>query len=78
MEEMAMQSGMLELGIWEVFVQSRVSISIIFLANVISVLIAVGLSRVLIQQGANLFLKLIFTVFTFAIFINALNNGEWG
>ena len=77
MEEMAMQSGMLELGIWEVFVQSRVSISIIFLANVISVLIAIGLSRVLIQQGANFFLKLIFTVFTFAVFLNALNNGEW-
>ena len=46
MEEMAMQSGMLELGIWEVFVQSRVSISIIFLANVISVLIAIGLSLI--------------------------------
>ena len=77
MEEMAMQSGMLELGIWEVFVQSRISISIIFLANVISVLIAIGLSRVLIQQGANFFLKLIFTVFTFAVFLNAFNNGQW-
>ena len=68
MEEIAMQSGMVELGIWEVFVQPRLSISIIFLANVISVLIAIGLSRVLIQQGANFFLKLIFTVFTFAVF----------
>ena len=55
MEELAMQSGMVELGIWEVFVQSRISISIIFLANVISVLIAIGLSRLLIQQGANFF-----------------------
>ena len=77
MEELAMQSGTVELGIWEVFVQSRISISIIFLANVISVLIAIGLSRVLIQQGANFFLKLIFTVFTFAVFLNAFNNGEW-
>ena len=77
MEELAMQSGMVELGIWEVFVQSRISISIIFLANVISVLIAIGLSRVLIQQGANFFLNLIFTVFTFAVFLNAFNNGEW-
>ena len=41
MEEMAMQSSIVELGIWEVFVQSRVSISIIFLGNVISILIAV-------------------------------------
>ena len=41
MEEIVMQSGMVELGIWEVFVQSRISISIIFLANAISILIAV-------------------------------------
>ena len=34
MEELAMQSTMVELGIWEVFVQSRVSISIIFCSSV--------------------------------------------
>ena len=77
MEEMAMQSSIVELGIWEVFVQSRVSISIIFLGNVISVLIAVLISRVLIEKGANLFLKLIFTAFAFAVFLNAFNNGLW-
>ena len=55
MEEMAMQSSIVELGIWEVFVQSRVSISIIFLGNVISVFIAIWLSRMLIENGANLF-----------------------
>ena len=77
MEELAMQSSMVELGIWEVFVQSRVSISIIFLGNVISVLIAVWISRVLIEKGANLFLKLIFTAFAFAVFLNAFNNGLW-
>ena len=77
MEEMAMQSSIVELGIWEVFVQSRVSISIIFLGNVISVLIAVWISRVLIEKGANLFLKLIFTAFAFAVFLNAFNNGLW-
>ena len=77
MEEMAMQSSMVELGIWEVFVQSRVSISIIFLGNVISVLIAVWISRVLIEKRANLFLKLIFTAFAFAVFLNAFNNGLW-
>ena len=72
-----MQSGMVELGIWEVFVQSRISISIIFLGNVISVLIAVWISRVLIEKGANLFLKIIFTAFAFAVFLNAFNNGLW-
>ena len=77
MEELAMQSSMVELGIWEIFVQSRVSISIIFLGNVISVLIAVLISRVLIEKGANLFLKLIFTAFAFAVFLNAFNNGLW-
>jgi len=77
MEEIVMQSGMVELGIWEVFVQSRISISIIFLANAISILIAVWLSRVLIEKGANLFLKLILTVFAFAVFLNAYNNGLW-
>ena len=77
MEELAMQSSMVELGIWEVFVQSRVSISIIFLGNVISVLIAVWISRVLIEKGANLFLKIIFTAFAFAVFLNAFNNGLW-
>ncbi len=77
MEEMMLQSSMIELGIWEVFVQSRISISIIFLGNVISVLIAVWLSRVLIEKGANLFLKLIFTAFAFAVFFNAFNNGLW-
>ena len=77
MEEMAMQSSIVELGIWDVFVQSRVSISIIFLGNVISILIAVWLSRVLIEKGANLFLKLIFTAFAFAVFLNAFNNGLW-
>ena len=77
MEELAMQSSMVELGIWEVFVQSRVSISIIFLGNVISVLIAVWISRVLIEKRANLFLKLIFTAFAFAVFLNAFNNGLW-
>lgn len=77
MEEIVMQSGMVELGIWEVFVQSRISISIIFLANAISILIAVWLSRVLIEKGANLFFKLIFTAFTFAVFLNAYNNGLW-
>ena len=77
MEELAMQSSMVELGIWEVFVQSRVSISIIFLGNVISVLIAVWISRVLIEKRANLFLKLVFTAFAFAVFLNAFNNGLW-
>ena len=77
MEELAMQSSMVELGIWEVFVQSRVSISIIFLGNVMSVLIAVWISRVLIEKRANLFLKLIFTAFAFAVFLNAFNNGLW-
>ena len=77
MEEMVMQSSLVELGIWEVFVQSRVSISIIFLGNVISVLIAVWISRVLIEKEANLFLKLIFTAFAFAVFLNAFNNGLW-
>ena len=77
MEEMMLQSSMIELGIWEVFVQSRISISIIFLGNVISVLIAIWLSRVLIEKGANLFLKLIFTAFAFAVFFNAFNNGLW-
>ena len=69
MEELAMQSGMVELGIWEVFVQSRISISIIFLANVISILIAVWLSRVLIEKGANLFFKLIFTALLLQFFL---------
>ena len=77
MEEMLMQSSQIELGIWEVFAQSRISISIIFLGNVISVLIAIWLSRVLIEKGANLFLKLIFTAFAFAVFFNAFNNGLW-
>ena len=77
MEEMVMQSSMVELGIWDVFVQSRVSISIIFLGNVISVFIAIWLSRMLIENGANLFLKLIFTAFAFAVFLNAFNNGLW-
>jgi hypothetical protein len=77
MEEMLMQSSQVELGIWEVFAQSRISISIIFLGNVISVLIAIWLSRVLIEKGANLFLKLIFTAFAFAVFLNAFNNGQW-
>ena len=77
MEEMLMQSSQVELGIWEVFAQSRISISIIFLGNVISVLIAIWLSRVLIEKGANLFLKLIFTAFAFAVFLNAFNNGLW-
>ena len=73
MEEMLMQSSQIELGVWEVFVQSRISISIIFLGNVISVLIAIWLSRVLIEKGANPFLKLIFTAFAFAVFLNAFN-----
>ena len=77
MEDMMMQSSMIEMGIWEVFVQSRISISIIFLGNVISVLIAVWLSRILIEKGANLFLKIIFTAFAFAVFLNAFNNGLW-
>ena len=77
MEEMLMQSSQVELGIWEVFVQSRISISMIFLGNVISVLIAIWLSRVLIEKGANLFLKVIFTAFAFAVFFNAFNNGLW-
>ena len=77
MEEMLMQSSQVELGIWEVFVQSRISISMIFLGNVISVLIAIWLSRVLIEKGANLFLKVIFTAFAFAVFLNAFNNGQW-
>ena len=77
MEDMMVQSSMIEMGIWEVFVQSRISISIIFLGNVISVLIAVWLSRILIEKGANLFLKIIFTAFAFAVFLNAFNNGLW-
>ena len=77
MEDMMVQSSMIEMGIWEVFVQSRISISIIFLGNVISVLIAVWLSRILIEKGANLFLKIIFTAFACAVFLNAFNNGLW-
>ena len=65
MEEIAMQSGMLESrGYGKFFVvQSRISISIIFLANVISVLIAIGLSRVLIQQGANFFKTYLYSIY---------------
>ena len=42
MEDMIMQSGMVELGLWEIFAQARQANATTFLATVIAVWIAVS------------------------------------
>ena len=50
MEEMVMQSGMVELGLWEIFAQARQANATTFLATVIAVWIAARFSSVLMEK----------------------------
>jgi|TARA_B100000401_G_C52309096_1_gene486382 hypothetical protein len=77
MEEMVMQSGMVELGLWEIFAQARQANATTFLATVIAVWIAARFSSVLMEKGPNLLAKVICTAFAFGVFLLAFNNGLW-
>ena len=59
MEEMIMQSAMVELDLWKIFAESRQANSNIFLATVIGVWIAARFSSVVMDKGPNLLAKLI-------------------
>ena len=75
MEDMIMQSGMVELGLWEIFAQARQANATTFLATVIAVWIAARFSSVLMEKGANLLSKIICTGFAIGVFLIAFNNG---
>ena len=77
MEEMVMQSGMVELGLWEIFAQSRQANATAFLGTVIAVWIAARFSSVLMDKGPNLLGKIICTGFALGVFLIAYNNGLW-
>tara|TARA_B100001027_G_scaffold117838_1_gene81366 strand:+ start:934 stop:1371 length:438 start_codon:yes stop_codon:yes gene_type:complete len=77
MEEMIMQSGMVELGLWEIFAQSRQANTTVILATVIGVWIAARFSSVVMDKGPNLLAKIICTSIALGVFLIAFNNGYW-
>ena len=77
MEEMIMQSGMVELGLWEIFAQSRQANTTVILATVIGVWIAARFSSVVMDKGPNLLAKIICTSIAVGVFLIAFNNGYW-
>ena len=77
MEEMIMQSGMVELGLWEIFAQSRQANTTVILATVIGVWVAARFSSVVMDKGPNLLAKMICTAIALGVFLIAFNNGLW-
>ena len=77
MEEMIMQSAMVELDLWKIFAESRQANSNVFIATVIAVWIAARFSSVVMDKGPNLLAKLICTSIAFGVFLLAFNNGYW-
>ena len=77
MEEMIMQSGMVELGLWEIFAQSRQANTTVILATIIGVWVAARFSSVVMDKGPNLLAKIICTSIAVGIFLIAFNNGYW-
>ena len=77
MEEMIMQSAMVELDLWKIFAESRQANSNIFLATVIGVWIAARFSSVVMDKGPNLLAKIICTSIAVGVFLIAFNNGLW-
>ena len=53
MEEMIMQSAMVELDLWKIFAESRQANSNVFIATVIAVWIAARFSSVVMDKGPN-------------------------
>ena len=76
MEEMIMQSAMVELDLWKIFAESRQANSNVFLATVIGVWIAARFSSVVMDKGPNLLAK-IMHIHCFWCFFTAFNNGYW-
>ena len=77
MEEMIMQSAMVELDLWKIFAESRQANSNVFIATVIAVWIAARFSSVVMVKGPNLLAKIICTSIAVGIFLIAFNNGYW-
>ena len=77
MEEMIMQSAMVELDLWKIFAESRQANTTVILATVIGVWIAARFSSVVMDKGPNLLAKLICTSIAFGVFLLAFNNGYW-
>ena len=77
MEEMIMQSAMVELDLWKIFAESRQANSNVFIATVIAVWIAARFSSVVMDKGPNLLAKIICTSIAVGIFLIAFNNGYW-
>ena len=77
MEEMIMQSAMVELDLWKIFAESRQANTTVILATVIGVWIAARFSSVVMDKGPNLLAKIICTFIAVGIFLIAFNNGYW-
>lgn len=77
MEEMIMQSAMVELDLWKIFAESRQANTTVILATVIGVWIAARFSSVVMDKGPNLLAKIICTSIALGIFLIAFNNGYW-
>ena len=77
MEEMIMQSAMVELDLWKIFAESRQANTTVILATVIGVWIAARFSSVVMDKGPNLLAKIICTSIAVGIFLIAFNNGYW-
>jgi len=77
MEEMIMQSGAIELGLWEIFAQSRQANTTVILDTVIGVWVAARFSSVVMDKGPNLLAKIICTSIAVGVFLIAFNNGLW-
>ena len=77
MEEMIMQSAMVELDLWKIFAESRQANTTVILATVIGVWIAARFSSVVMDKGTNLLAKIICTSIAVGIFLIAFNNGYW-
>ena len=77
MEEMIMQSAMVELDLWKIFAESRQANTTVILATVIGVWIAARFSSVVMDKGPNLLAKIICTSIAVGVFLIAFNNGYW-
>ena len=76
MEELALQSAMFEVGLWETYQTGRGANASVGIAMVIAVWVAARFSSVAMEKGVNLVGKIILTAFAASVALGGIGLVE--
>ena len=76
MEELALQSAMFEVGLWETYQTGRGANASVAIAMVIAVWVAARFSSVAMEKGVNLVGKIILTTFAASVALGGISLVE--